>query len=76
MKVEKLKNYVIPSLKTFIPDAAVVYIGSNNINFKDSESLESKNLVERIAEVARKCKALVLMMPRFCLCFQNERQAK
>ena len=70
MKVEKLKNYVIPSLKTFIPDAAVVYIGSNNINFKDSESLESKNLV------ARKCKALVLMMPRFCLCFQNERQAK
>ena len=54
-KVEELEHYVIPHLQHQKPDATIIHIGGNNINYKDLDAIDENKIADDIINIGIKC---------------------
>ena len=54
-KVEELEHYVVPHLVNQKPDATIIHIGGNNVNYKDLAEVDVNKIAEDIINVGVKC---------------------
>ena len=55
-KTEDMKHYIIPSLNEQNPDVIVIHVGGNDINHRNKESINEKELAKNIINVAMICR--------------------
>ena len=55
-KTEDMKHYIIPSLNEQNPDVIVIHVGGNDINFRNKDNINEKELAKNIINVAMICR--------------------